>query len=187
LQVPASLPLRIVSLGLLGLALLWPIAGDRIEAALTPDRGGCPHAGELPSADRLAEGRAAVLCLLNRERAAHGLPSLVEAAPLEAAAQAHAEDMGRRDFFAHRNPDGDDPDRRIRRAGFEGRTTGENLYWGTRIDATPAQAVDGWMHSPGHRANILRRSFASVGTGIALDAPEPLARNAGVYVNTFGG
>jgi uncharacterized protein YkwD len=44
------------------------------------------------------------------------------------------------------------------------------------------------MKSPGHRANILRRSFTGVGTGIAYDSPKAFAsERAGVYVNNFGG
>ncbi len=169
-------------------ALLWPMVGDQIHARFTPDRAGCSHTSDLPSPDNVSDGRAAVLCLLNQHRAKAGLPPLAEDRALEAAAQAHAQDMGRRDFYAHDDPDGVEPDRRIRRAGFKGRTTGENIHWGVGTNATPARIVDDWMASPGHRANILRPSFTRVGTGIALDAPErSVMERAGVYVNNFGG
>jgi uncharacterized protein YkwD len=95
--------------------------------------------------------------------------------------------MGRRDFYAHRNPDGTNPADRILRAGYNGRITGENIHWGVRINSTPAEIVRGWMDSPGHRANILRPTFSEVGTGIGYDAPEPLVDAAAVYVNNFGG
>jgi uncharacterized protein YkwD len=170
------------------LALLWPVVGDHIQAAVTPDRDGCAHTSDLPKPSTTAQARTGVLCLLNHHRAARGLPPLREDSRLQDAAQAHAEDMGRRDFYAHRNPDGLEPDTRIRSTGFEGRLTGENIHWGVGINATPARIVDDWMNSPGHRANILRRSYTHVGTGIGYDSPEALSRErAGVYVNNFGG
>jgi len=170
-------------------ALLWPAAGDTVTAFVTPDREGCPHSSDLPDRGGRLEASSAVLCLLNQHRASHGLPALVKDPHLQAAAQAHAEDMGRRNYHAHRDPDGVEPDQRIRRAGFEGRTTGENIAWGVGIDAAAARIVDAWMDSPGHRANILRPSFDRVGTGIGYDAPERVqgGLSPGVYVNNFGG
>lgn len=176
-------------LGVLALAALWSVFGDQIQSIVRPEHG-CPHSNALPTASNQEEGRAAVLCLLNKERAKRGLPALVEDRQLEVAAQRHAEDMGRRNFFAHRNPDGLSPGQRIEAAGFRGRTTGENIYWASGgHDASPSGAVDGWMHSPGHKANILRRSFTRVGTGIGYDPPKVVIRGerVGVYVNNFGG
>jgi uncharacterized protein YkwD len=175
-------------LALLGIALLWPAMGDHVQAALTPDQPGCPHSSDLPNAQSQAEARAAVLCLLNHQRVKHRLTALAEDPRLERAAQAHADDMGRRDFYAHRNPDGITPPQRIRRAGYDGRATGENIHWGVGLHATPSRIVHDWMNSPGHRANILRPTFTRVGTGIAYDPPKPrLPERAGVYVNNFGG
>ena len=180
---------QVLAFVVLGAALLWPVAGDRISAAFRSDPDGCEHAGDVPAPENADEGRAALLCLLNARRAEHGLPPLVEDEQLESAAQAHAHDMSARRYFAHRNPDGLSPHERIRRAGFAGRTSGENLYWGAGADGTPAAAVEGWMGSPGHRANILRPAFRRVGTGISYGAPERgLERpRGGVWVNAFGG
>jgi uncharacterized protein YkwD len=177
-----------VAVAVIGLALLWSVGGERIQELVNPDEAGCAHSGDVPDPGNADETRDAVLCLVNRHRVDAGLPPLVEDAALEAAAQAHAADMGERDFFAHRSPGGGEPDRRMRRAGYDGRTTGENLAWGTGLQATPASIVEGWMASPGHRANILHRSFTHVGTGIAHDAPEPApGADPGVYVQNFGG
>lgn len=168
---------------------IWSLFGEKIESEVRSEQG-CPHSNALPSETNQDEGRAAVLCLLNKERAKRGLPALAEDGQLEIAAQKHAEDMGQRNFFAHRNPDGLSPQHRISAAGFRGRTTGENILWaGGGHPASPAGAVDSWMHSPGHKANILRTSFTRVGTGIAYDPPRAVARggHVGVYVNNFGG
>jgi uncharacterized protein YkwD len=149
----------------------------------------CPHATELPDAGNLVALRAATLCLVNRERAQRGLGALVAAPELERAAQRQSVDMGERKFFAHVNPDGASPDERIRAAGYPAdHSTGENLYAGYEADATPAAAVDGWMHSPGHRANILRPQWTQAGIGIACEAIRRGDHGrAGVYTNTFGG
>ncbi|MCW3011321.1 MAG: hypothetical protein JWO90_1725 [Solirubrobacterales bacterium] len=179
---------QFIGLAAVALALLWPVLDDRVEALTTPDRAGCPHSSDLPSQASAAQARGAVLCLLNQHRAAAGLPAFLEDPTLGLAAQTHAEDMGRRDFYAHQTPDGTEPDQRIRQAGYAGSTTGENIHWGVGANATPARIVDDWMASPGHRANILRVSFSRVGTGIGYDPPETLATGrAGVYVNNFGG
>src|SRR4051794_8066699 len=85
-------------LTVVGLALLWPVVGDHIQAAVMRDSGGCSHTSDLPMPENLAQARAGVLCLLNEQRAAHGLPALVEDARLQMSAQRHAEDMGRRNF-----------------------------------------------------------------------------------------
>ena len=40
---------------------------------------------------------------------------------------------------------------------------GENIAWGYR---SPQAVVDGWMNSPGHRANILNEDFHQMGVGV---------------------
>jgi uncharacterized protein YkwD len=186
--MPVSRNRQAVVLVLAALGLVWPVAGDDLRAALTPDRDGCRHSSDLPNPDHTAAARVAVLCLVNHQRAEHGLAPLAEHPVLQVAAQAHAEDMGRRDFYRHQNPDGVGPPQRIRHAGYRGRVTGENIHWGSGINATPVRIVNGWMNSPGHRANILRREFRHVGTGIAYDAPEGFVNDdVGVYVHNFGG
>jgi uncharacterized protein YkwD len=158
-RVSQALLLAVVAIG-----LLWPVVGDHIQAAVTPGQAGCPHTSDLPRPENLAEARAAVLCLLNEQRLGRGLPPLVEDTTLQVAAQRHAENMGRRNFYAHRDPDGVAPDARIRAAGFTGGATGENIHWGVGIKATPARIVEDWMNSPGHTA---RTSCAAPSPGSA--------------------
>jgi uncharacterized protein YkwD len=164
-----------------------------IEAAPPPrvhDAEGCPQSGAVPVRDHIEVTRGAILCLLNKERARHRLPALAQNAVLQRASQLHSEDMARRDFFEHDNPDGADPGLRMELAGYPrvGTWVGENLYWGEEAEATPVRAVEGWMHSPGHRANILRPEFAEVGVGVAYDAPIPASEHrSAVYTTDFGG
>jgi uncharacterized protein YkwD len=127
--------------------------------------------------------RATTLCLLNAERAARGLGALRASTKLALAAQRHSDDMVERRYFAH----GDYGDR-IARTGW-GRsrrsyTIGENLGYGSGGQATPRAIVAAWMHSAGHRANILQRRFHAIGIGIASGTP---AGSAGAtYSTDFG-
>ncbi len=89
--------------------------------------------------------------------------------------------MVRRHYFGHGDFAG-----RIRRAGYRGWTLGENIAWGSLQWSTPAAIVDMWMHSPGHRANILRPQFREIGIGIAVGAPQRCVGGAATYTTDFG-
>jgi uncharacterized protein YkwD len=133
---------------------------------------------------------AATLCLVNEERAAEHLPALTESSPLTAAADAYARQMVRGRFFAHVSPGGSTMLERIKAAGWVADagawSAGENIAWGSGDLGTPASIVDSWMHSAGHRANILDRKFAEIGIGIAPGAPQPgIQDEAGTYVTDF--
>ncbi|MGB8939334.1 MAG: CAP domain-containing protein, partial [Streptomyces sp.] len=127
----------------------------------------------------LAEWGAAVLRLTNAERTAAGLRPLSPDPLLTVAAQDHSADMVARAFYAHTSPEGGEPWDRASAAGSTHRAIGENIACGQR---TPAEVVDGWMNSPGHRANILKPSFTHLGVGFAGGG------SAGTYwTQLFGG
>ena len=77
----------------------------------------------------LERTRQLTLCLLNEERARHGLGPLRGEARLELAAQRYADEMVDRRFFEHVDPGGLDPQDRILMAGYPATNawTGENL------------------------------------------------------------
>jgi uncharacterized protein YkwD len=161
----------------------------RVEAALIRDAPGCPHSGDVPKREKIGATRGQIVCLLNQERARHGLQVLRYNPLLELASQRHSEDMAARNFFAHNTPDGVDPQARMAAAGYSlvGRHTGENLYWGEEMHAPPVSAMRSWMNSPGHRANILNASFREIGIGVAYDAPVPHGgKPVGTYATDFG-
>ncbi|MBK3579847.1 TerD family protein, partial [Streptomyces sp. MBT65] len=112
----------------------------------------------------LARTAAEVVELTNAERARAGLRALAVDPSLAAAAQAHSTDMVARAFYSHTSPDGSQPWDRAAAAGSRRRTIGENIACGQR---SPAQVVEGWMNSPGHRANILKPAFTHIGIGFA--------------------
>ncbi|RLU96676.1 hypothetical protein CTZ27_16830 [Streptomyces griseocarneus] len=105
---------------------------------------------------------AQILALVNEERAKAGVRPLSASPRLAALAQAFSDDMARRGFFAHTDPDGRSPWDRAARRGIEN-LGGENIARGQ----PDARAVmDAWMNSSGHRANILNGDYRTLGIGI---------------------
>ncbi|MFC8827711.1 CAP domain-containing protein [Streptomyces sp. NPDC057137] len=111
----------------------------------------------------LAAVTSDVVALTNAERSAAGLRPLAGDPRLTAAAQAHSDDMVARGFYSHTSPDGRQPWDRAAAAGCTHRGIGENIACGQR---SAAEVVQGWMDSPGHRANILKPDFTHIGIGL---------------------
>ncbi|MFF7729077.1 CAP domain-containing protein [Streptomyces sp. NPDC008001] len=111
-----------------------------------------------------------VVDMVNDERAKAGCSPVSVNAKLQAAAQGHSDDMAARDYYDHTSPDGKSPGDRITAAGYHWSTYGENIFKSPRDART---AMDGWMKSPGHRANILNCSFKEIGVGINFASNGP--------------
>ena len=158
---------------------------DRAIAALQD----CADADLEPAPGNLDRIRDAILCLHNQVRAEHGLPLLRENRRLRRAALGHSRQMVAEGFFEHTTPDGVSMVDRILRSRYvrrnQGWAFGENLAWGTGAFGTPRGAVEAWMDSPGHRANVLKRSYRELGVGVVLGVP--VAETAGAtYTVDFG-
>jgi uncharacterized protein YkwD len=133
----------------------------------------------------------ATLCLLNKQRALHHLKGLKMSKRLGHAARGHSVEMARVHYFSHNSYSGASFLDRIRRSGYlhlaRRWSVGENIAWGTGGLSTPRSIVRAWMHSPGHRANILQPSFRHIGIGISFGAPVRIAaRSAATYTTDFG-
>ncbi|OII65131.1 hypothetical protein BJP40_17920 [Streptomyces sp. CC53] len=156
------------------------------DAGGTPDTGAAPsatpRAGQPPQAGAAPAGTAAdhvrrVVDLANAERARTGCPALRVNSRLQRAAQAHADDMARRNYYQHDTPEGRDAGDRMRKAGYRWSTWGENIHRGPK---DPAAAMRDWMNSPGHRENILNCAFRDIGVGVNLRSNGPW------WVQNFG-
>ena len=147
----------------------------------------CASADALPVAVSSAVLTNAAACLLNQQRALHGVPPLRVNGKLGKAASGHARDMVKHDYFSHDTAGGGDFAARIRRAGYRGRMLGEDLAWGSGTLGTARAIVEAWMHSPGHRANILSRHFREMGVGVAVGIPGGAGGMGGAtYAVDFG-
>ena len=111
-----------------------------------------------------ADFESEVIELVNVEREALNLHPLSYSEELTVAARRHAQDMGDQNYFNHTSLDGREFYERIIDAGYDYRNCGENIAAGY---ATPADVVDGWMNSDGHRANILDPDYCDIGVGYA--------------------
>lgn len=99
-------------------------------------------------------------------------------AQLLQAARAHSQDMLARNFFAHNNPDGDSPFDRIKTAGYNFQTAGENLAFRGTTDTIDEISTSLKLHEDlfvdvdypdrGHRVNILKPDFKEVGIGLVF-------------------
>jgi uncharacterized protein YkwD len=105
--------------------------------------------------------------LINSERVKKGLPPLVWDGELCRVARLHSQNMGRHNFFDHEGPDGTDLLDRVRAGNIRWKSLGENIAYNQGYDDPAGFAVDQWMHSPKHRANILRGGFTHSAIGIA--------------------
>ena len=99
---------------------------------------------------------------------------------LAAAASRHAEDMAKNNYFAHEGRDGSTPAQRVQATGYRYRMTGENIAAGpTRAE----EAVEGWIKSPPHCANLMNAGYTEMGAAYAVDASSEF----GVYwAQSFG-
>ena len=143
--------------------------------AMAQDR--CYGAGAVPSVQTLRRAAGAVICLVNADRARHGLHALRSDSDLRRAAGRHSRNMVRRGFFSHVTPRGANLGDRLRRSGYlranRAQRAGETLAWGRSASATPAVIVAEWIASPLHHRILLGRDFRDVGVGVSAGAPQP--------------
>src|SRR5438046_638283 len=141
-----------------------PPAGSPGDAGpkptVAPAAPECANADLRPSPATTPEAIAAIVCLMNVERAANGLAPPRWNWQLYGAAQGMASRMVERCFFSHVEPDGTRLLARIEPTGYlphrgDRWALGENLGWGQGPRGTPRAMVAGWMASPEHRANVL--------------------------------
>ena len=106
-----------------------------------------------------------VVELVNAERAKAGLSPLSLHNGAADAALVRAQELKR--SFSHTRPDGSNCNTALDQAGISYRGYGENIAYGQR---SAEEVMQGWMNSSGHRANILNRSFTSIGVGHYKDS-----------------
>ncbi|MGW6616091.1 CAP domain-containing protein [Streptomyces erythrochromogenes] len=122
-----------------------------------------------PSLDTHSAEEAAVVTLVNQERAQAGCGPVRANPPLAALAGAFSKDMAARGFFGHDDPEGNTPWDRAAKAGLSG-LGGENI---ARGQGDAESVMRAWMNSPGHKANILNCEFRTLGVGAHFAAGGP--------------
>ena len=115
---------------------------------------------EIARSAELAQKAREAFELANQQRIAVGLPAYVWSNELAIAAQVRAKEIVT--TFSHTRPD-----------GSSYWTVNSQLVYGENLARgynSAASAVDGWMNSPTHRANILDTTLVTVGIAIYEDA-----------------
>ncbi|MEH6852908.1 CAP domain-containing protein, partial [Bacillus pseudomycoides] len=100
--------------------------------------------------------------LVNVERAKAGLSPLQIDTELSKVARIKSEDMLKNNYFDHNSPVYNSPFDMMTRFGISYSAAGENI---AKRQQTPEEVMDAWMHSSGHRANILNGDFTYIGVG----------------------
>lgn len=131
-------------------------AGTQVR---TCTRCGAQESATLPPVFEPSSTARQVVDLVNQERAKAGLSPLTAVGNLHSYAHTRSTELVT--VFDHVRPDGSNPLTAVFSLGSYS-TAGENIAMGY----SSAQAVmEGWMNSPGHRANILSANFTSIGVG----------------------
>ncbi|MFM7425500.1 MAG: CAP domain-containing protein [Elainella sp.] len=111
-----------------------------------------------------------IVQLTNAFRQQNGLAPLTVDSRLSSAAQLHAQNMALQDFVSHTGADGSGIGDRISATGYRWSLAAENIAAGYQ---TAAAAVQGWIDSPGHRANLLDPQLTQIGVGYYFLANDP--------------
>jgi uncharacterized protein YkwD len=119
-----------------------------------------------------------VLDLTNSERTKAGLQPLRLNEKLNQAAQGHSQDMAMADYFSHTGANGSNAGDRAASAGYYYSSLGENIAAGY---ITAEEVVQGWMNSPGHRANIMNAGYQELGVGYYYLADDTGSVNYNYY------
>jgi uncharacterized protein YkwD len=136
-----------------------------------------------PQVSERAKISSRVLTLVNEARAHTrrcgaqsftAVAALTRSALLEKAALAYAQEMARYGFMDHAGHDGSSPQQRISAAGYAWVEAGENLASGVM---TADAVVEGWLHSPGHCANLMQPAYSEMGVAFAVNPRDEV----GVY------
>jgi len=105
----------------------------------------------------------------NEARGRNGLPPLSANSKLMEAARIHAQQMAKYQRDEHTINGAQYPTlvSRLQAVGYDYSNAAENIAWNQRDAQT---AVNGWMNSTGHRANILNPNLTEIGAAMARSA-----------------
>lgn len=119
-----------------------------------------------------------VFDLINKQRTSNGLSALKVDSEVQRVAKIKAQDMVNSNYFSHNSPIYGSPFEMLQSFKVSYRTAGENIAGNSSNNG----AVNAWMNSAGHKANILNNSFTHTGIGVVSSS-----RYGKIYVQMFIG
>ncbi|HAU85093.1 MAG TPA: hypothetical protein DCW90_06220 [Lachnospiraceae bacterium] len=121
---------------------------------------------EVNESNFIATVEQEIFQIVNKERAANGLPALSYNNTMQKYARIKSKDMGDNNYFSHEDLNGNLITVQMKADGVSYRAWGENIAWMTNRSGLAQQFMTNWMNSSGHRANILSNNFSSIGIGV---------------------
>lgn len=119
-----------------------------------------------------------VFDLINKQRQNNGMQALKMDAEVQRVARIKAQDMVNNNYFAHESPTYGTPFNMLKNFGISYKSAGENIAG----NSSNSSAVEAWMNSAGHRANILNSSYNYTGIGVVKGS-----KYGKIYVQMFIG
>lgn len=129
-------------------------------------------------ASTLSADEKEVFNLINQQRTNNGLQALKIDEEVQRVARIKAQDMVDKNYFSHNSPTYGSPFDMLKSFKVYYKTAGENIAGNSSNSA----AVNAWMNSSGHKANILNSSFNYTGIGVVSST-----KYGKVYVQMFIG
>ena len=134
--------------------------------------------GQTSTTTSLTEDEKQVFNLINQKRNAAGLSSLKINDEVQNVARIKAKDMVDNNYFSHNSPIYGTPFNMLNSFKVSYKTAGENIAG----NSNNSKAVEAWMNSEGHRANILNSSYNYTGIGVVNSS-----KYGKIYVQMFIG
>ena len=159
------------------------VEGDYIGAvskkyvkAIYPNSSGSQNTGENTQTSTMNSDEKEVFNLINKQRTNNGLQILKVDDEVQRLARIKAQDMVNNNYFSHVSPTYGSPFEMLKSFKISYKSAGENIAG----NSSNSGAVNAWMNSSGHKANILNGSFNYTGIGV-VSSP----KYGKVYVQVF--
>jgi len=170
------------------LGAIATVAACLLVAGSSASASSCPSTNVQVTGLSQSGMESSIACLINEQRAAHGVGPVQSNGALRQAALGHSSEMVNQGYFAHTSPGGVTFVDRIEATGYtrgaRSWEVGENLVWGSGPLSTPRSLVTSWMNSPPHRENLLRARFREIGIAAVVGTPRSSRDATGVTVSS---
>ena len=152
--------------------LIYPTAGE------TDTNQDITNSEQTENLNGLTQDEQEVFDLINAKRAEAGLAALKIDSEVQNVARVKAKDMVDNNYFSHNSPTYGSPFEMIKNYGITYKAAGENIAG----NSSNSGAVNAWMNSEGHKANILSNNYNYTGIGV-VSSP----KYGKIYVQMFIG
>lgn len=154
------------------------VSKQYVKPIYPSSNGGGTNSNPNTNTANLTADELEVFNLINTQRTKNGLASLKIDAEVQNVARIKAQDMVKNNYFSHQSPTYGSPFDMLNRFKVSYQTAGENIAGNSSNSA----AVNAWMNSQGHKANILNSRFNNTGIGVVNGS-----KYGKIYVQMFIG